>query len=182
MTKVPGVLAEPSTKPRSCNTVRMPASIWGLPHSMARSCSASIGQADILEQLARGDEVVDAAAIAERLARHGRIVDELPADVVADEFVVAAILGDALAIGQLGNMPAAMHQHHVLEALVRFGVADDAQERREPGAGAEQIEVRPGSRLSTTSVPVGLRPTRTGSSTLTCCRREVSGPSGTLIE
>ena len=41
---------------------------------------------------------------------------------------------------------------------------------------------RPGRRLSSTSVPVGLRLTRISSPTLICCRREVSGPSGTLIE
>jgi hypothetical protein len=39
----------------------------------------------------------------------------------------------------------------------------------------------PGSRLSTISVPVGLRPTSTMSPRLMHCRREVSGPSGTLM-
>ena len=42
--------------------------------------------------------------------------------------------------------------------------------------------VRPGRKLSITSVPVGLRPTRISSPSRRCWRREVSGPSGTLIE
>ena len=40
----------------------------------------------------------------------------------------------------------------------------------------------PGVRASGTRVPVGLRPIRIGSPGWILCRREVSGPSGTLME
>src|SRR3546814_4665251 len=40
----------------------------------------------------------------------------------------------------------------------------------------------PGVSASSTSVPVGLRPSSRRSPSLMCCRREVSGPSGTLME
>ena len=39
----------------------------------------------------------------------------------------------------------------------------------------------PGFRSRSSSVPVGLRLMRTSSPGLTCCSREVSGPSGTLM-
>src|SRR5688572_1522448 len=40
-----------------------------------------------------------------------------------------------------------MHQHHALVALVDLRILDQAQERREAGAGAEQIEVLPGQQV-----------------------------------
>ena len=45
-----------------------------------------------------------------------------------------------------------------------------------------RYRLRPGSRLSSTSVPVGFLPTMIGSPTFRCCSFEVSGPSWTLIE
>ena len=45
------------------------------------------GQAGIAEQLAGMDQVGDPAAIAERVAGHGRIVDQLVAHPFADQFV-----------------------------------------------------------------------------------------------
>ncbi|MNY62466.1 hypothetical protein D3C86_1992790 [compost metagenome] len=46
---------------------------------------------------------------------------------------------------------------------------------------ASSHSVLPGSRLSTSSVPVGFLPTKIWSPSRRCCRREVSGPSGTLM-
>ena len=54
--------------------------------------------ADILEQLAALDQVGDAAAIAERLARDGRVIDELLAREVAEEFVLEQIGDHFLAV------------------------------------------------------------------------------------
>ncbi len=46
------------------------------------------GQPDIGEQFARVDQVGDAAAVAEGIAGHGRVIDQLVANVFADQFVV----------------------------------------------------------------------------------------------
>src|ERR1700722_9134147 len=45
-------------------------------------------QAEILGECVRGDEIGEAAAIAERLARHGRVINELAAHEVTEEFVI----------------------------------------------------------------------------------------------
>src|SRR6478735_737686 len=68
-------------------------------------------EADVLKQLAGGDEIGDAAAVAEWLARYGRIVDELLAHHLADQLVAGQLLGDALAVRQLRDLPAAVHQN-----------------------------------------------------------------------
>ena len=50
-------------------------------------------------------------------------------------------LGDHLAISEFGDAAATVQQHHLFKALVRLRVLDHAQERREPGTGADQIEI-----------------------------------------
>ena len=98
-------------------------------------------KAYIAEQFSRSHQVGDPAAIAERVARHSRIVDQLVAHEVADQIVLRQFFGDHLAIGEFGDAAAAVQQHDFLEALVSLRILDHAEERREPGAGADQIEV-----------------------------------------
>ncbi len=118
----------------------------------------------------------------EGLAGHGRIIEQLLADDVADQLVVRQLVDEVVAIGEVLDPADAVGDDDALEPLVGLRVLDDAEERREAGAGAEQEQGAAGRRLSITSVPVGLRPTSTSSPSFRCCRREVSGPSGTLIE
>ena len=42
------------------------------------------------------------------------------------------------AIGEFGNLPAAVHQNDGLEPLVNFGILDQARERRQPRSGRQQ--------------------------------------------
>ncbi len=100
-----------------------------------------IGEAHILEQLARGHQVGDAATVVEGVAGHGRVIDQLVANHLAEHLVLRQRLGDHLAIGELLDVAAAVQQHDLLEALVGFRILDHAQERREAGAGADQVEV-----------------------------------------
>src|SRR5260370_13022138 len=125
-------------------------------------------KACIAEQFSRSHQVGDAAAIAERVARHGRIIDQLVAYEVADQIVLRQFFGDHLAIGEFGDAAAAVQQHDFLEALVGLGVLDYAEEWREPGAGANRYRLRPSSRLSISSVPVAFRLTMISSPFLSC--------------
>ena len=104
-------------------------------------------EVEILEQLLGGDQVGDAAGVAERLARHRRIVDELFAHAVAQKFVAGQLLRDALAIGELGDLAHAVNEHDALEAVIDLRILDQAQEGREAGAGAEQIEMLAGQEI-----------------------------------
>src|SRR6516164_4933210 len=113
----------------------------------------------------RGDEIGDATAVAKRLAGDGRIVDQFLAQQRPEQLIVAQLRDKLLAIGELGDLAAAVHEHNGIEALV------DISSSRSPA-----------SRLSVTSVPVALRPTRMMSPSLIFCRRDVNGPSATLIE
>ena len=66
-----------------------------------------------------------------------------------------------LSVGKLRDDAAAVHEHDLLVALVDFRIADDAHERRQPRAGAEQIEVPPWPKVGKDDrVPVGFLPTR----------------------
>jgi len=53
------------------------------------------------------DQVGDAAAVAERLARHGRIILQLPGQQRPEQFVIPQFRHQLLAIGELGDLPAA---------------------------------------------------------------------------
>ena len=50
-------------------------------------------------------------------------------------------------VGQFGDLTHAVHHDDLLEALIGFGVADDAQERRQAGAAAQQIQVLAGQQV-----------------------------------
>src|ERR1700738_3425283 len=110
----------------------------------------------IAEQFGRRDQVGDPAAIAERIARHSRIIDQLVADEFADQIVLWQVLSDHLAIGEFGDAAAALQPPHFSETLVGFGMLDHAQERRQPGAGADQIQVSPALEIVDHQSPGGL--------------------------
>src|SRR6516225_10450723 len=80
--------------------------------------------ADIVEELFGSDQVGDAAAVAERLAGDSRIIDKLVGEQRSEQLVVAQLRHQLLAIGEFGHLPAAMHQHDAVEAIIDVGVLD----------------------------------------------------------
>ena len=79
--------------------------------------------------------------ILERFTGHGRVVDQLVANRLTEEFVLRQVLGDELAVGHFVHVAHAVHQDHFLEALVGFRVLDDTHERCQASAGAQQVQV-----------------------------------------
>ncbi len=110
------------------------------------------------EELARLDEFRDAPLVPERFARHGRVVDQLLRDDLADEFVLRQVVADAVAVGEFGHVPAAMHEHHLLVALIGLGIADDGEEGRKARTRAPQIEHAPGRQVVEDERAGGLAP------------------------
>ena len=50
------------------------------------------------------------------------------------------MLSDQIMVGQLVFLTHAMHQDNLLECLIRRRVTDDTHERRQAGAGGQQIQ------------------------------------------
>ena len=50
-------------------------------------------------------------------------------------------VADEIGIGQLADRAHAMDEHDFVEALIDLGVADQAEERRQTGAGRQHIEI-----------------------------------------
>src|SRR6516164_131815 len=96
----------------------------------------------------RGDEIGDATAVAKRLAGDGRIIDQFLAQQWPKQFIVAQLRDKLLAIGELGDLAAAMHKHNGIEALVDIRVLDQAREWRKPGAGREQQQPLAGKQIA----------------------------------
>src|SRR5580692_7114073 len=94
--------------------------------------------ADIVEQLLGGDQVGDAAAVAEWLAGHRRVIDEFFGEQRAEQFVALQVLDHLFAISEFRYLTAAMHEDDVFELVVNVRVLDQAGKRREPGAGGKQ--------------------------------------------
>src|SRR5882724_3249325 len=67
-------------------------------------------QADIVEQLFGSDQVGDAAAVAERLAGDGRVIQKLFAQQRPEKFVVSQSRHQLFAISEFGDLPAAMNE------------------------------------------------------------------------
>ncbi len=103
-----------------------------------------LGNADVLAELAAFHELGNAALVAERLARDGRVIDQLFAHHVAEEFVVRQFAFDEVGVGQFADPAHAVHQDDLVEAFVDVRVLDDAHEGRQAGAGAEQEQVLAG--------------------------------------
>ena len=139
ITKWPGLWLAPSTKPRGFEQL-----LQFFQHRRAAAHHDAVGLdvertlVDVVEQLVRRDQVGDAAAVAERLAGHGRVIQQLLRQQRPEQFVVAQLGDQLLAIGEFGDLAAAMHEHDGLEPLIDVGVLDQARERRQARAGREQ--------------------------------------------
>jgi len=101
------------------------------------------GQTEIGGEPARGQKQGDAPLVAEGLAGHRRVIGELGARALADEFVVGQVVRDEVAIREFALPAATVHDDDAFEALVGLGILDDAQEGREAGSGAKQEEIAP---------------------------------------
>src|SRR6266542_3433279 len=83
----------------------------------------------------------DAPDMAERLARHGRIIGELLARQLAEDLVLRQDARQIIAISEICYETAAVNEHDTFELLIGLDVADKAQEWCEPRSGAEKIEI-----------------------------------------
>ena len=148
MTKSPGVEVLPSLKPRCSSMCFRSRSIAGLPQIITRSCAGSItGRPRSANSLPDLDQLRDAPHVAVALPRHGGVVAQLAGHQLAEELVARQVLDQQVVVGQLVDGAHAVHQHHLLELLVGLGVAHDAHERRQPGAGAQQVQAPPGQQV-----------------------------------
>jgi hypothetical protein len=94
--------------------------------------------AQIAAHLAVQEQVSDAALVDERLTRHSRIVEQLLLNLLAEELVLRQLVLNVVGVTELAHATNAVHDHHLLELLVRLRVADDAHERRETRTRAQQ--------------------------------------------
>ena len=104
-------------------------------------------QADIADQLAVFEQGRDTSVIAERFARDRRVVNQLVANLVTEPGIVAQCLRDQALVAQFVGITAAVHEDDAVETLVDFGILDDRQKWRQPGAGAQQAEVLAGEKI-----------------------------------
>jgi len=86
-------------------------------------------------------------AIAEGLAGHGRIIQQLLRQQRPEQIVVAQFCDQLLAIGELGDLAAAMDEDDAVEAIVDVGVLDQARERRKTRAGRQQHQPLAGQQI-----------------------------------
>ncbi len=119
----------------------------GCRKTITRSCSDASGASPVspnsLPEVIRS---VIRPAIAEGVAGHGRIIDQLVAHEFADQIVVRQLLGDHLAISEFGDAAAAVQQDHLFEALIGLGILDHAQNaparcRYRPDTDASRLEI-----------------------------------------
>src|SRR3546814_13545013 len=83
------------------------------------------------------DQRVDAARRAEGLARHRRQVMELKQGLILHERIARELAFKLLAESEIADPPHAMNDDDLVDALVDNGIAREAEEWREPGAGHE---------------------------------------------
>src|SRR5258706_8788685 len=117
-----------------CEHCRAPAKHDAIRRAIEGRC------ADVAEQPLRGDQICNTAAILERLARHGRVVDELLPNHFAQELIVRQLFCEPVTIGEVRDMAAPMHENDPLEPLIGFRIADDAEERRQSRPRAEEVK------------------------------------------
>ena len=65
-------------------------------------------------------------------------MEELLAREFPDQFVVRQVVHDIVAVGEILDPPDALRRYDAIELFVGLRVPDDAEERGEAGAGAEQ--------------------------------------------
>ena len=105
----------------------MMRSVAGLSLSMPRS---SI-------ELAATDERGDAAHMARFFARRGRIERHPAIGELADQRILGKLGNQFLPVDQLGIVAAGMGEDDLLELLIGVGIAQQAGERRDAGAGRD---------------------------------------------
>ncbi len=104
ITKWPGVLWLPSRKPPDSNITFSSSSIpRAAAHHDAIGLDIERRLVDVVEQLLGRDQVGDAAAVAERLAGHGRVIQQLLRQQRSEQFIVAQLGDEFLAIGEFGT-------------------------------------------------------------------------------
>ncbi len=112
MTKWPGSLWLPSRKPRALeHHLQFFQHAGAAAHHDAVGLDVERRLVDVVEQLLRGDQVGDAATVAKRLARHGRIIQQLLRQQRPEQLVVAELRDQFLAIGEFEDLAAAVHQN-----------------------------------------------------------------------
>ena len=77
-------------------------------------------QADVLRQFAAFDEIGQSPLILKRFARRRRVVDQLVAHQIAEEFMLVQILAEIVAIGEFAHQAHAMHQHDFFRSAHRL--------------------------------------------------------------
>src|SRR6478736_10559580 len=97
---------------------------WAAAYHHAIAGEVERWHANILEQLVGRDQVGDAPAIAERFADDGRVIYEPVADDLAEEIIPPQSVHELFPISELGHLPTAVHQDHLLEAIVDLRVLD----------------------------------------------------------
>jgi hypothetical protein len=109
--------------------------------------SVDLRKADVAAQLAVGDQVRQTPLVAERLARHGRVVHELVAHLLAEVVVARQLMGDQVGVGELVDLAHTVHQDDLLEARVGVGSRMMLMNGASPGAGGEQVEEAAGQEV-----------------------------------
>src|SRR6202011_2060503 len=115
-----------------------------LQHAGAAAQHGAVGlpiqhrKSDVVEKLARRDQVGDPTAIAERLAGNGRIVDEFIGEKRSEQFVLPKVLDQALAVGQFRHLAATVGQNNRFIGVVDIWILDQTCERRKASAGRKQ--------------------------------------------
>lgn len=100
-------------------------------------------QTDILKQFSTFHQLCDAPIVAERLARHRRIVDQLFTGDLTEIFMGGEFGGYVILIGKILDETDAVDQDDFFKALIDIRILDQAEERRQAGAGTQKIEVFP---------------------------------------
>ena len=87
------------------------------------------------------------AIVVDRQWRQADIADQLVANLVTEPVIVAQFLRDQALVAKFVGITAAVHEDDPVETLVDFGILDDRPKWRQPGAGAQQVEMLAGEKI-----------------------------------
>ena len=135
-------------------------------------------QAKVVGEFAGSEQVGDAALVAERLTGDGRVVAELGARPARRCIRCPAGCDELFAVASSATWRQPWTRTMCSNRSYTSGSRTMLAKGARPVPVPRRYRLRPGVRLSCTRVPTGLRPTRSVSPGLRCCRREVSGPWG----
>ena len=79
---------------------------------------------------------------------HRRVVQQLARDLLAQQLMPRQLVDDVVAVGEVADAAHAVRDDHVLEALVGLRILDHRHPRRQPRAGAQQVEVAAGMQVA----------------------------------